>query len=88
MQSFKKVLINKLFVLRLLCIFCRVGKELLQWEYMRRCYLYVMTEIVMSVIRKHHSELFTPEIVEKHKLDERKILSSVTLFELDEAYSR
>ena len=55
---------------------------------MRRCYLYVMTETVMSVVRKHHYELFTPEVVERYNLDERKILSSVTLPELDEAYTR
>lgn len=53
-----------------------------------RYYVLIMTERLKSLIFRHAGVLLSDEMKTRHQLDERKILKSATLSDLDEAYSR
>lgn len=65
----------------------RAQPLLLQWDHLRRFYLWVMTETMKGLLR-YHNILLGEEVKRKHQLDEKKIFASQTLMEFDELYSR
>ncbi|PSN52390.1 Abhydrolase domain-containing protein 2, partial [Blattella germanica] len=52
-----------------------------------RFYLYVMTESMKSIILKHRHVLLNEEVKRRYSLNEREIIASATLPELDDAYT-
>ncbi|XP_070496963.1 abhydrolase domain-containing protein 2 [Chironomus tepperi] len=60
---------------------------LLKWQNFQRFYLYVLTENVKSIIMKHRNVLLNDEVKRKYNLNEREIVASATLPDLDEAYT-
>ncbi|XP_046403066.1 abhydrolase domain-containing protein 2 [Ischnura elegans] len=63
-------------------------KYLLNWQNFRRCYLYVMTENMKSIILRHRHVLLSDETKQRCGLNENDIIAAATLPELDEAYTR
>lgn len=61
---------------------------LLEWNNIRRLYVYFMTSYQKYLLRQHYKTLFTDDIISKYNLDEEKIFSATSLAELDEAYTR
>ncbi|KAK6970187.1 hypothetical protein BgiMline_025818 [Biomphalaria glabrata] len=61
---------------------------LLSWYNLRRAYLYVMTRNQKNLIRIHKKQLLSDEIKCKCDIDEKKVFSSITLEQLDEAFTR
>ncbi|KAK3094867.1 hypothetical protein FSP39_007267, partial [Pinctada imbricata] len=66
----------------------RAVSLLLDWQHMRRGYVYAMTANQKSLLRNHYKTLFSEEAVKKYNLDVDKILQSTSLLDLDELYSR
>lgn len=66
----------------------RGTQRLLNWENFRRLYLYIMTENVKGIIRKHRHILLSEDIKKKHHINEWAISAASTLPDLDEAYTR
>lgn len=66
----------------------RGTSKLLNWENFRRLYLYVMTENVKQIIRKHRHVLLSDEVKQKFGINETDISYALTLPDLDEAYTR
>lgn len=60
----------------------------MNWENFRRLYLYVMTENVKQIIRKHRHVLLSEDVKKKHGINETDISYALTLPDLDEAYTR
>lgn len=60
----------------------------MNWQNFRRFYLYVMTENVKTIIRKHRHVLLSDAIKKKHHINEFDISTAATLPDLDEAYTR
>lgn len=69
-------------------LFCRGTQWLLTWQNFRRFYLYVMTENVKGIIRKHRHVLLSEDVKKKHQINEFDISTAATLPDLDEAYTR
>lgn len=69
-------------------ILCRGTQWLLTWQNFRRFYLYVMTENVKGIIRKHRHVLLSEDVKKKHQINEFDISTAATLPDLDEAYTR
>merc|ERR1712227_346377 len=61
---------------------------MLEWKGFRRLYLYAMTEAMKSVIRRWQGILFTDEVKRKTGINERQVLNSATMNELDDLYTR
>ena len=61
---------------------------LLNWQNFRRFYLYVMTENVKNIIRKHRHVLLADDVKQRFNLNELDISAAATLPDLDEAYTR
>jgi len=61
---------------------------MLEWKGFRRLYLYAMTEAMKSIIRRWQGMLFTDEVKRKTGVNERQVLNSATLNELDDLYTR
>lgn len=61
---------------------------LLEWNHLRRLYVYFMTSYQKFLIRHHYSTLLTDDIKSKYNLEDDKIFAATSLAELDEAYSR
>ena len=51
-------------------------------------YLWAMTQHQKLMLKRHREILFSPEAVEKFGVDEKDVLKSVFLSDLDERYSR
>lgn len=60
----------------------------MHWENFRRLYLYVMTENVKQIIRKHKHILLSDDVKKKHGINESDISYALTLPDLDEVYTR
>uniref|UniRef100_A0A2C9JPZ6 AB hydrolase-1 domain-containing protein n=1 Tax=Biomphalaria glabrata TaxID=6526 RepID=A0A2C9JPZ6_BIOGL len=65
----------------------RAKPLLLSWYNLRRAYLYVMTRNQKNLIRIHKKQLLSDEIKCKCDIDEKKVFSSITLEQLDEAFT-
>jgi len=66
----------------------KASKLMLEWEGLRRLYLFVMTENFRAIMRRWQKELF-PETLKREKgINERSALAAATLFELDDVYTR
>lgn len=68
--------------------FHRGTQFLLNWENFRRLYLYVMTENVKQIIRKHRHVLLSDDVKKKYDIKESDISYALTLPALDEVYTR
>lgn len=66
----------------------RGTKWLLNWENFRRLYLWVMTENVKQIIRKHRHVLLSDDVKKKYGINESDISYAFTLPDLDEVYTR
>lgn len=71
-----------------ICVLNRGTQWLLTWQNFRRFYLYVMTENVKGIIRKHRHVLLSDDVKKKHQINEFDISTAATLPDLDEAYTR
>lgn len=61
---------------------------LLNWENFRRLYLYVMTENMKQIIRKHKHILLSEDVKKKYDINESDLQYALTLPDLDEVYTR
>lgn len=61
---------------------------LMKWENFRRLYLYVMTENVKQIIRKHKHVLLSEDVKKKYDINESDVQYALTLPDLDEVYTR
>lgn len=60
----------------------------MNWENFGRLYLYVMTENVKQIIRKHRHVLLSEDVKKKYDINESDITYALTLPALDEVYTR
>lgn len=60
----------------------------MKWENFRRLYLYVMTENVKQIIRKHKHVLLSEDVKKKYDISESEVQYALTLPDLDEVYTR
>lgn len=68
--------------------FHRGTQWLMKWENFRRLYLYVMTENVKQIIRKHKHVLLSEDVKKKYGISESDVQYALTLPDLDEVYTR
>ncbi|CAG0919286.1 unnamed protein product [Notodromas monacha] len=65
-----------------------VGETFLQWENLRRIYVFIMTLGMKKLIWRHKSILLSSEVKERFAIDEAAISASTSLKDFDEAYTR
>lgn len=70
------------------CHLHRGTQWLMKWENFRRLYLYVMTENVKQIIRKHKHILLSEDVKKKYDISESDVTYALTLPDLDEVYTR
>lgn len=75
----------KYYLTNVMCY--RGTKCLLNWQNLRRFYLYIMTENMKNIILKHRHVLLSEECLQRYNLNEREIIAAATLPDLDEAYT-
>uniref|UniRef100_T1J4L3 AB hydrolase-1 domain-containing protein n=1 Tax=Strigamia maritima TaxID=126957 RepID=T1J4L3_STRMM len=66
----------------------RAQPLLIQWENLRRLYLWVITETMKGLLARYQDILLQKDVKQRYGLDEKKIFAAQTLVEFDELYTR